>query len=186
VKAKGILICCTMCLFAGAVGGFMTGRRTIEETVKFVREETVNGTIEHIDPVRVDVPETPVLPGRIDTVFVDKVMYTREVVDTATIIADYVLKRSYATQLFDNQYGRLNLSLSAQYNRLGSVSYEFVPVTKVTYRERMWRPFVTASVSTLGSVGAGAGVFYKSAGAGAQYVTDFKRYGIEVNVYMLF
>jgi hypothetical protein len=43
-----------------------------------------------------------------------------------------------------------------------------------------------ASVSTLGSVGTGGGVFYKSAGADAQYVTDFKRYGIEVSVYMLF
>jgi HK97 family phage major capsid protein len=36
-------------------------------------------------------------------------MYTREVVDTAAIIADYELKRSYAAQLFDNQYGKPDL-----------------------------------------------------------------------------
>jgi hypothetical protein len=186
MKAKGIVVCCAVCLAAGLIGGFITGRKTIKETIKYVREEAVTGTIERIEPVRIDMPETSVLPSRIDTVFVDKVMYTREIVDTAAIIADYEIKRSYATQLFDNQYGKLNLSLSTQYNRLGNVSYEFIPVTKMVYRERVWRPFAMVSFSSLGTVGLGGGMFYKSAGLGVQYVTDFKRNGIGISVYRVF
>jgi hypothetical protein len=186
MKVKSVVICCAVCLAAGLVGGFVAGRKTIKETVKYVREETVAGTIERVELIGVDVPEVPVLPVRVDTVFVDRVMYTREVVDTATIIADYVLRRSYATQLFDNQYGKLNVSLSAQYNRVGSVSYEFIPVTKTVYRDRVWRPFVVASFSSLGAVGLGGGMFYKSMGAGVQYVTDFKRNGIGISIYKAF
>jgi hypothetical protein len=158
----------------------------IGETVKFVREETVCGMVEEFVPVGVEEPVLPVLPVRWDTVVVERVVYRREVVDTAAIVADYALKRSYAALLFDNEYGRMNLSLSTQYNRPESVSYEFVPVTRLVYRDRVWQPFIMASFSSLGSVGAGAGVFYMSTGASVQCVTDFKRVGVGVSVYRIF
>jgi hypothetical protein len=110
----------------------------------------------------------------------------REVVDTAAIIRDYELKRSYQTQLFDNQYGRLGVSLSMQYNRLGELSYEFIPVTRVLYRERVWRPFVFASYGSLGFIGLGGGLYYNSWGIGVQYVTDLKGNGFGVSVYRSF
>jgi hypothetical protein len=109
-------------------------------------------------------------------------MYTREVVDTAAIIADYELKRSYVTQLFDNQYGKLDLALSTQYNRLGDLSWEFTPVTKVVYREKTWRPFLSVTYGSLGYVGGGAGIFYKSTGINIQYITDLKRNGFSISV----
>jgi hypothetical protein len=120
--------------------------------------------------------------GRWLTVYVDRVMYVREVVDTAAIIADYELKRSYVIPLFDNQYGKLDLSLSAQYNRLGVLSYEFMPVTKVVYREKTWRPFACLTYGSLGYVGGGAGIFDKSTGISIQYQTDFKKNGFGISV----
>jgi hypothetical protein len=154
--------------------------------VRYVREATVAGTAGAPEPVRVEVPVSPVLPVRMDTVYVDRVMYTREAVDTAAIIADYELKRSYAVPLFDNQYGKLDLSLSTQYNRLGDLSYEFTPVTEVMYRERTWRPFASLTYGSFGYVGGGAGIFYKSTGIGIQYITDLKRNGFGITVVKLF
>jgi hypothetical protein len=143
MKAKHILICCVTCLLTGIVTGFLAGRRTIEQpaSIKYVEEKPVTGTIVPLEPVRVEVPAKPMLIMRTDTVYIDRVAYTREVVDTAAIIADYELKKMFETRLFDNQFGKLDLSLSTQYNRLGDLSYVFTPVTKTVYRERVWRPF---------------------------------------------
>jgi hypothetical protein len=188
MKAKYIFLCCAVCLVIGSVAGFLAGRRTVEraETVRYVKESPVAGTIGTIEPVRVEIPALPVLLTRMDTVYVDRVAYTRAVVDTAGIIADYELRRLYKTQLFDNQYGKLDLSLSTQYNRLGDLSYEFTPVTKIVYRDKAWRPFVSVTYGSPGYIGAGAGLYYKSVGVSLQYVTDLKRNGISVSVYKAF
>ncbi|MDR1114689.1 MAG: hypothetical protein LBL33_00770 [Tannerella sp.] len=156
MKTKYILLCCALCLIIGTVAGFLTGRRTVEraESVRYVKETPVTGKIELLEPFRVEIPSLPVLLTRTDTVYVDRVAYTREVVDTAGIIADYELRRLYKTQLFDNQYGKLDLSLSTQYNRLEDLSYEFTPVTKIVYREKGWRPFVSVSYGSLGYIRA--------------------------------
>jgi hypothetical protein len=177
-----------LCLSVGLVAGFFAGRHTVEkgEKVTYIREASVTGVAGPLEPVSVEVPTSPALPVRTDTVYVDRVMYTREVVDTAAIIADYELKRSYTAQLFDNQYGKLSLSLSTQYNRLGNLSYEFTPVTKIIYRERAWRPFATATYNTLGYGSVGVGLSYKSIGIGFEYVTDFKRHGVGIAVNRFF
>jgi hypothetical protein len=188
MKAKYILLCCVLCLVIGTVGGFLAGRRTVEraESVRYVKEMPVAGTIGTIEPVRVEIPALPVLLTRIDTVYVDRIAYTRAVVDTAGIIADYELRRLYETRLFANQYGKLDLSLSTQYNRLGNLSYEFTPVTKVVYQERAWKPFVSVTYGSPGYAGVGAGLYYKSVGVSLQYVTDLKRNGVSVSFYKAF
>jgi hypothetical protein len=186
MKAKSIIIYCIICLASGIVTGFLAGRRTVEQTVKYVAEKPFAGKVENIEPVKVEVPVSPVLPTRTDTVYLDNIVYTREVVDTAAIIADYELKRSYSKQLFDNQYGKLSLSLSTQYNRLGDLAYEFTPITQIVYRERTWRPFATASFSSLGYIGIGGGLYYKNIGVSVRYVTDFKKNGVDIGVYKVF
>jgi hypothetical protein len=188
MKTKYILLCCAVCLVIGTVAGFFAGRRTVEraESVRYIKEMPVAGTIGTIEPVRVEIPSLPVLLTRIDTVYVDRIAYMREVVDTAGIIVDYELRRLYKTQLFDNQYGKLDLSLSAQYNRLGDLSYEFTPVTKVVYRDKAWRPFVSVTYGSMGYIGAGGGLYYKSVGVCLQYVTDLKRNGVCVSFYKAF
>jgi hypothetical protein len=187
VKAKNAVICCVVCLTAGIVIGFFAGRHTVsEEKTVYVREASVSGVSAPLEPVSVETPSAPILPVRTDTVYLDHIVYIRTTVDTAAIIADYELKRSYTTRLFDNQHGTLDLSLSTQYNRLGALSYEFTPITKVVYRERAWRPFATATFNTLGYVGAGVGLSYKSTGIGLEYVTDFKKHGFGIVFHRLF
>jgi hypothetical protein len=178
----------SVCLVAGSIAGFFAGRHTVEqpESVRYVRETPVTGTVERIEPIKIEIPPVPVLLTRTDTVYIDSIVYTREVVDTAAIIADYELKRSYAVPLFDNQYGRLNLSLSTQYNRLGSLSYEFTPLTKTVYREKIWRPFASASFSSFGYAGAGAGVFYRCIGIEYQLQTTGRHIGHGVEIKYLF
>jgi hypothetical protein len=166
MKTKYILLCCTLCLVTGIIAGFLAGRRTIKqaESVKYVRETSVTGKIVSLEPVKVEIPSSPVLLTRIDTVYVDRIAYTRAVVDTVGIIADYELSRLYKTQLFDNQYGKLDLSLLTQYNRLEDLFYEFTPVTKIVYQEKAWRSFASITYGSLGYIGAGGGLYYKFVG----------------------
>jgi hypothetical protein len=185
MKLKYVIYCSLVCLTIGSIAGFLAGRRTIEPpgTVKYIRETPIHDTIRRLEPVRVETTVMSLLPMRQDTVYIDRMVYTREVVDTAAIIADYELKRSYAVQLFDNkQYGKLNIGFDVQYNRVGEMSYEFVPVTRIVYQEKAWRPFLSISYGTLGYAGVGAGMFYRSIGVGVQYVTDLKRNGIGFSV----
>jgi hypothetical protein len=188
MKAKHILLCCALCLVIGLITGFFAGRHTIEqpESVKYIAEKPVAGTVAPLKPVRVEIPAMPLLIMRTDTVYVDQVAYTREVVDTAAIIANYELKRFYETRLFDNQYGKLDLSLSTQYNQLGALSYVFTPITKTVYRERIWRPFVSATYGSLGYIGAGGGLYYKSVGVSVQYTTNLQKNGFEIEVFKMF
>ena len=114
-------------LLAGFLAGFFAARRLAHnastvERVEYVHEPAVTGSVHLPEPVCIEVPALLSLPVRTDTVYVDTAVYLREVVYTAAIIRDYELKRLYAVQLFDNQYGKLDVSLSTQYNRLDALS----------------------------------------------------------------
>ncbi|MDR1456167.1 MAG: hypothetical protein LBJ01_10985, partial [Tannerella sp.] len=73
------------------------------------------------------------------------------------------MKRSWAVPLFDSSAGKLNLSLSTQYNRLDALSYEFTPVFKTVYTEKRWLPFAMMQYSAVGGLGVGGGAFYRKA-----------------------
>ncbi|MDR0756465.1 MAG: hypothetical protein LBF85_01290, partial [Tannerella sp.] len=150
------------------------------------RGPALTGSVELLEPVSVEIPALLALPVRTDTVYVDRVMYTREVVDTAAIIADYELKRSYAPVLFDDVYGRLALSLSVQYNRVSALSYEFTPVVKTVYRERVWQPFALLQYGAPGGAGVGGGMFYRRMGYYVMYATDLQRHGFGAGVMVRF
>jgi hypothetical protein len=184
-------LCGLLLLLTGCALGFLAGRHSARqavqvETVEYVQEPAIAAVIEIPEPVKVELPALPALPVRTDTVYVDRVMQIERSVDTAAIIRDYELKRSYVVPLFDSQYGKLDVSLSTQYNRLEALSYEFIPVTKVVYREKTWRPFACLTYGSLGYVGAGAGIFYKSTGISIQYLTDFKKNGFGISVVRMF
>jgi len=154
--------------------GFLIGRQVIEtgEKTVYVKEEPISETITGIEPVVEERPEVSALPVKRDTFWRDSIRYVIEKVDTAAIIAEYEMRRFYQVLLFDNNYGKLDVSMNSQYNRLGDVSYTFVPIVKevIRYRERVWQPYVAASFSTLSnSAGIGGGVFYKSIGFEYQY-----------------
>jgi hypothetical protein len=167
-----------LCLLCGVATGFYAGRQRASLSVgtEYVREPVQTGRIERPEVVSVEAPVVPVLPVRVDTVYVDRVMYTREVTDTAAIIADYELRRQYEVPLFDDQYGKLDISIQTQYNRLEEISYSFVPLRTVEYREirRVWQPFASVSFVTAGQFGAGGGLFYHHLGVEYQWVKSVR------------
>ncbi len=122
-----------------------------------------------VDPARIiqqcvrDGVFTELFPERIrtitDTVYLEKS-------DTSQILADWATKRDYEETLFDRDtLGTMTVRTSVQYNRLGTIHYDFTPVRKLVTREiytvRKVLPFVGAGASTYPSVNAEAGLFWK-------------------------
>jgi hypothetical protein len=172
----------------GAALGFFAARCSAPQpsTVEYIREPAITETVELPEPIKVEAPAAPSLPMRTDTVYIDRIMHISRQVDTAAIIADYELKRSYVAPLFDSQYGKLTLSLSTQYNRLESLSYEFIPITKVIYAEKTWQPFALIQYSALGGAAIGAGTFYRKTAYYIMYSTDFHRHALGAGMMVRF
>ncbi|PXV69247.1 hypothetical protein CLV62_101516 [Dysgonomonas alginatilytica] len=164
----------------GFISGFIIGRQASqsEESIKYIKGETIEKVVEIPTPYKVEIPSKPIyLYKQQDTVF----NTITAKVDTNAILNDWILKRSYKKELFDNQYGTLAIDASIQYNQLQSLKYNFTPVQKeISIRkERVWMPYGSMSYSTLNYIGIGGGIFYHDVGLGAKYVTDLDKKGFE-------
>jgi len=51
---------------------------------------------------------------------------------------------------------------------------------------RLFTPFIDVSYNSFGYIGAGVGVYYKNIGAGARYITDFNKKGLEITGHIKF
>ena len=123
-----------------------------------------------VDSVRPENPVLPMKPIRIkDTVYM--------AVDTAKIIDDYIMAKKYSDMLFNNDYGKLTVTSSIQYNKLTSLDYTFIPKTKRTFI-----PYARGSASTFGIIGLGGGFIYNNLGVDIQYQTDFSKNGFEIGL----
>ena len=164
-----ILICVALACVLGFIAG--RARSNVVYKTEYIKGDTITRTITNIVPVSEEKPENPILPVKRDTVYIDNIIYVRETVDTAAIIADYELKRSYKLPLFNNEYGKLDISLTSQYNKLGDVSYTFVPIKTVQHiqTKRVWQPYASASYSTFQIGGIGGGLFYHDVGLEYQF-----------------
>lgn len=156
----GIIICLII--------GFFIGRLTVntKTDIKYVKGETVRDYIPILTPFKVTRPSDPI--------------YLRDTIngkiDTAGIIADWVLKREYKQTLFDNNNGKLDIDFSVQYNKPFNFGYSFTPIHKEinTYKEKVWQPYLSGSYSTLDIAGIGGGLFYHNLGIEYQYQKDFR------------
>lgn len=158
--------------------GFVVGRKSVRitENIRYVKGETITDTIakEILVPYQVEVPSKPVYIYKTDTLnnlIVEKI-------DTAKILADWVLNRTYNVTLFDNNdKGKLAIKADVQYNQLSDLNYTYTPITKVVTKQKQDRlqPFASVSYSTLDYVGVGAGLFYRNWGLEYQYQTDITR-----------
>ena len=153
----------------GLVIGFFIGRSTIDTITKteYIKSEKVTGSVSpaQFEPIK---EETPDIQYR-DT---GSVKYINRPVDTAGIIADWELKRTYKLTAFDNKtQGKLELFPVIQYNKLSALDYYFTPVIErqTIYKTKVLQPFISGSYSTLNYVGIGGGVFYHNLGLEYQY-----------------
>ena len=96
---KNIIIWAVVVLAAG-ISGFLIGRGSVKivEKIEYIKLPPIAGSIDstQLIPIKEEKPINPILPMKvIDTV------YMIAVVDTAAIIEDYMLKRSYDLIAFD-------------------------------------------------------------------------------------
>lgn len=164
-KATIIIIYGITCL----VIGFFFGRSSIDDEPKteYIKGTTIAGSVSptQFEPIK---EERPDIQYR-DT---GSIKYVNLPADTAAIIADWELKRTYNLTAFDNNtQGKLELFPVIQYNRLTALDYNFTPMIErqMVYKIKVWQPFVSGSYSTLNYVNIGGGVFYHNLGFEYQY-----------------
>lgn len=148
--------------------GFFVGRRTItkEEKVEHVQGETVYGSL---NPDFLTVKKE--FKGDIN--FLPYIFWKSDTVpDTAKIVEDFIVKREYQFNVFDNENGKLEVSPTVQYNRLQAFDYSFTPIKTVITKidKPVFVPFLSASYSSFGIAGIGGGVFIKNTGIEYNYL----------------
>lgn len=163
-----------LCTLIGIIVGFIIGRRTsdTEQTVRYVKGDTIEKTVEIPIPYKVEIPSEPIyIYKKGDTIYSSLMPE----VDTIAILSDWITRRDYKQDLFDNQYGKLSIDASVEYNRLQSFKYSFTPIQKeiITRKQKTWTPYISTSYSNHNYIGAGGGIFYHDIGIGVKYSTDF-------------
>lgn len=173
LKYKTLLVL-TACMISFFLGRLTTKPR---ETVKYVKGETVTQTIEVPKYITSVVPVKPILPVKQDTVYINKERIVVQTVDTGAIIQNYISERRYAFNVFDNEYGKMDVRQTVQYNEIADFSYRFTPTQKVTtqQKERVFIPFASVSYNSFNQVGTGGGIFYRNVGFEYQYIRDIKQ-----------
>ena len=178
---KKLTIIITIALIA-----FLLGRASVKQTSQtvYTKAKTVSGIASITLPTREIKPFAPILPYKY--IFIDNT--TAEVVDTAKIISDYIAERTYSLTLFDNLYGKLDITPTIQYNTLTAVPYTFTPIEKTIYAHQRWTIFTTLSYNTFHIAGVGVGAFYKNIGMHYKYLwhTDLHLTGHEMGVSVRF
>lgn len=181
MKKSEIMLAALAFVLAFFLGCYFTNKSIeVEEKVRYVKGETSVETVEVVVPYKVEIPTSPVYIYRADTVYNHLV----QMVDSAAIIADWVEKRYYKQDLFDNENGKLSLEASVQYNRLQDMQYSFTPIEKqiISYYKPTYSFYVGTSYNTMGYMGIGGGFFRRNAGLGIQYTTDFNRKGLQLDL----
>lgn len=164
-KASIIIVYGVICLAVG----FFIGRSTIDTKTKteYIKGATMTGSVSptQFEPIK---EERPDIQYR-DT---GSIKIVNLPADTAAIIADWELKRTYKLTAFDNKtQGKLELFPVIQYNKLSALDYNFTPIIErqTIYKTKVWQPFISGSYSTLNYVNIGGGVFYHNLGLEYQY-----------------
>lgn len=164
----------------GFILGFIVGRQfsQTEQSIRYIKGETIEKVIEIPIPYKVEIPAKPIyLYKKSDTIF----NAIKAEIDTNAILNDWITKRSYKQDIFDNQYGKLEVDASIQYNQLQSFKYNFIPLQKeISIRKQQaWMPYVGISYSTFNYISIGGGIFHHNIGLGAKYVTDLNKKGLD-------
>lgn len=164
-KASLISLAMLTCL----VVGIFIGRSYIDTETKleYIKGATTTGSVSptQFEQIKEEKPD-------IQYRDIGSIKYINVPADTAAIIADWELKRTYKLTAFDNKtQGKLELFPVIQYNRLAALDYNFTPMIErqIVYKTKVWQPFVSGSYSTLNYVNIGGGIFYHNLGFEYQY-----------------
>lgn len=159
---------------------FFIGRSSVDVDVVYLPGETVTDSIPYPVPYEVEVPSKPkyiIVRDTLRDTIPGSPFVIIEKVDTAAILADWVLKRTYMETLFDNDtLGKFDLSFYVQYNQAANIKYRYTPMVKNIVREKTFVPYVGLGYNIIGvnkPLDIKAGVFIKNIGIEGSYMTDF-------------
>ena len=85
--------------------------------------------------------------------------------------------------------GLFELDATIQFNKLNQLSYKYTPIQKTTtiQKKRLFTPFVSGSLNSLGMAGAGGGIYYHNLGFELKYVVDiYLNKGFEIGLHYKF
>ena len=179
-QMKKLLLLCCLAFF---VIGFFAGRWATQEkkTVRYVQGETFRDTITNL------VPDTVYLTGELRYKYVYKTVTICKdvpVIDRELTIAvtveDWNRTREYRKLLFDNEFGKLDVALSVQYNELQKLVYSFAPMYKETaiVKKKVFEPFISVSFMDYNTVSIGGGFFYYNLGFRAEWTKRSLNFGV--------
>jgi hypothetical protein len=159
----------------GALTGFLTGRKTItDKEVITYREGTPSNVIFELPAPKTETPATDL---KLSDIIIPHYIFIPDSIDSIDLrptVYDWNIERKYS-ELIDNEYGKLTIDATVQYNKLSELQTTFVPIYKeiTRYREKTWQPFLSFNYSTYGYTGIGGGLFYKHWGFEYQYQRHF-------------
>jgi len=155
-------------LIVGLVIGFFVGRgKTIIKeyhTIEWKASDPVVVNVPYPYPVKEQhtTINEKLVPGEVvrDTVFI---------VDTAGVVDDYMVERTYSQTYFDSkEQGRLTVNSIVQYNKQKSLGIDYTPVTRIETIKQLieptWTPFLSGGLNTNNYISLGGGIFYHDIG----------------------
>lgn len=148
-------------------------------------EETIQIKEVKGDPIKevVYLPSPTVKEGKLDIASLPKYVFKEIIkldtvantlkVDTLAILRDYTAIKHYTYTLFDNEYGKLDLSQRTQYNSLVHTDYTYTPIKRVESRVKRWQILVGAGANSIGYAGLNGGFIYRNIGVIGGYRYNF-------------
>jgi hypothetical protein len=162
-------------ILAALAAGFYLGRRSVNvtetTTVEYRDMPSVHVSVEAPEPLRFTVPALPQWLYFTDTVT------RQQIIDTATILADWALRREYGNRLINDTTGTVDYFATVQYNRLQNITLDYTPTQRTetitrTIQPRL-TPFLFVGGNTAGFGQAEAGVLFHRWGASVELGTNF-------------
>jgi hypothetical protein len=148
MKTAGIILVVVLALAAGFYLGHRSVSVTETTTVEYHPMPPVHVSIDAPAPLRFTVPDLPQWLYFTDTVT------QRPVIDTAAILADWILKREYGDRLVEDTTGTIDYFAIVQYNRLQNIALDYTPIQRsVTITRTIqprFTPFVLVGANTAG------------------------------------
>jgi hypothetical protein len=134
-----------------------------------------------LPPVKVSVnPEAfhfsiPTLP---QWIWITDTVTTTQIIDTAAILADWILQREYTGRLLNDSTAIIDYSATVQYNRLQWLTMDYAPrqqvVTTTRSIQRSLTPFLLVGANIAGFWQLEGGAFVGNWGFSIELSTDFQ------------
>lgn len=168
-----LIIIAILCL----ISGFFIGRctRKTQTVTEYIEGKVIRDSIYLPGASSEETPENPEYITKYDTIYKDSLIYVAEKVDTATILQDWIKKRSYDVCLFDvDTVGKMNVHADVQYNKLQTLSYDYHPVYKVItqYKKPLFTPFIFGGINSYWRPELEIGTYIKNVGVSGSISHD--------------